>query len=234
MMQKDWPFEWADGQPRFRKLPVITQEITIALTMYTVVALKDAADLLDDPEFARRFTQEDRAPYGLELWPSAIMLAEYIIKMGDGAGRSAIEVGCGLGLVSMIASKMNWKMLATDREEASLKFAAYNAAQNDVRIDEFDTLNWHEPNLKRQFPWVFAADVLYQKEDHEPILICLKMLMALDGVALISDPNRGIADRFISKAESFGFDVEVIPTQCVTPELETKKGRIFKLRRTSG
>lgn len=232
-MQKDWPFEWENGRPRFRKLPVITQKITIASTTYTVVSLKDAADLLDDPDFARSFTEEDRAPYGLELWPSAIMLAEYIVRMGDGAGRSAIELGCGLGLVSMVASKMNWSVLATDREEYSLQFADYIATRNGVCIDEFDTLNWHEPKLSRKFSRVFAADVLYQKEDHEPILKCLDVFLKPDAVALIADPNRSVADRFASLAESHGYDVEVIATQCQLQPDETKKGRIFKLCRAS-
>lgn len=232
-MQQDWPFEWENGRPRFRKLPVITQKITIASTTYTVAALKDAADLLDDPDFARSFTEEDRAPYGLELWPSAIMLAEYIVRMGDGAGRSAIELGCGLGLVSMVASKMNWSVLATDREEYSLQFADYIATQNDVCVDQFETLNWHEPKLNQQFSWVFAADVLYQRVDHEPILKCLDVILNPDGIALISEPNRSVADQFASLAESHGFVVEVIHTQCQLQPDETKKGRIFKLCRAS-
>lgn len=232
-MQKDWPFEWVDGQPSFRNLPVITQEFTVASSTYTIAALKDPADLLDDPEFAQQFTEEDRAPYGLELWPAAIMLADYIVQMGDGAGRSAIEIGCGLGLVSMIASKMNWRMLATDREKYSLQFADYNASQNEVDIHQFETLNWHEPKMNQPFSWVFAADVLYQRVDHEPILKCLGLLMAPNGVAFISDPNRSVADQFSTLAESQGFVVEVIATQCVTQDQETKKGRIFKISRTS-
>ena len=63
MTQHDSPFEWVDGKPFFRNLPVITRDVKVGGHSYTIASLKDAADLLDDEEFARRFTEEDRAPY---------------------------------------------------------------------------------------------------------------------------------------------------------------------------
>lgn len=231
MTLHDSPFEWVDGKPFFRNLPVIIQDVKVGGYSYSMASLKDAADLLDDEEFARRFTEEDRAPYGLELWPSAVMLAEYILQMGKGAGRSALEIGCGLGLVSMVAARAEWKIVATDREPIALQCAAYNARQNDITIDEYQTLNWHKPEFERQFEYVFAADVLYQLVDHVPLLKCIQQFLSPRGIALIADPNRSVADRFESLAESNGFSVEVIPVETVLQNHEKKTGRIFRLQR---
>lgn len=233
MTPHESPFEWVNGKPYFRNLPVIIRDVKVGRDSYSIASLKDAADLLDDEEFARRFTEEDRAPYGLELWPSAVMLAEHVVTMGEGAGRSALEIGCGLGLVSMVAARAGWKIVATDREPIALQCAAYNARQNEIAIDEFQTLNWHNPEFDRQFEYVFAADVLYQLVDHVPLLKCIQKVLAPHGIALIADPNRSVADRFESLAASHGFSVEVIPVEVTDQDHKRKTGRIFRLLRAS-
>lgn len=63
----DNPFEWLSGGPCFHGLPVLHREIDIAGKTFYVAALIDAADLLDLPEFATRFVEDDVAPYGLDL-----------------------------------------------------------------------------------------------------------------------------------------------------------------------
>ena len=60
-----------------------------------VAGVIDAADLLDEPDYAKRFLDDDCAPYGLELWPAAVMLAEYILQNDSNHVGRAIEIGCG-------------------------------------------------------------------------------------------------------------------------------------------
>ena len=222
-------FDWKDGAPFYRGLPVERRVVTVAGQTFNLACLDDAADLLDEPDYAKRFLDEDRAPYGLELWPAAIMLAEYILQNDRSGGGQAIEIGCGLALVSMAASRAGWNVMATDNESTSLRFARYNAAQNDVRIDGYESLDWRNPAKERHFDRVFAADVLYQLVDHEPILCCLKVLLSPDGVALVADPNRGVADRFGAMAESHGFVVEVISAAATGPAGKRVEGRIFRM-----
>lgn len=222
-------FEWKNGAPFYRGLSVERREITIAGESFRIACLQDAADLLDEPDYARRFLDDDCAPYGLELWPAAVMLAEYLLQHETRGGGRAIEIGCGLALVSMAASRVGWRVIATDNEATSLRFARYNAALNDAPIDGYESLDWRNPAKERRFDRVFAADVLYQLVDHEPILHCLKALLSPEGVALVADPNRGVADRFASLAESHGFAVEVISAAATGPAGKPVQGRIFRM-----
>jgi len=202
-----------------------------------VAAMKDAAELLDEPDFGKRFIENDIAPYGVELWPAAIMLAEYLIRHNQAIASSvgtrpvtAIELGCGLGLVAIVAAKIGWRVTASDYESTALAFAGYNARLNAAAVAEWMTLDWHNPPADRRFDVVLGADILYQLVDHGPILRCINRMLAPGGTALIADPNRGVADRFAQTAGEAGFTVDTV--QCASPDIETRArgGRIFRLR----
>jgi predicted nicotinamide N-methyase len=197
---------------------------------FEIAGLKDAADLLDQPDFARRFVEDDVAPYGLELWPASVMLAEHILCGEEGNGKRAIELGCGLGLVAIAAALKGWQVTATDNDPTSLRFAQYNAAVNGADIASFEPLDWHDPPTERCFDRVFGADLLYQATDHAPILRCIHGLLAGGGTALLADPHRGVADGFESKARDQSFDVHLIPTAATIGGRQVR-GRLFLLRR---
>lgn len=145
MASKEPLFNWVGGVAHFRGLRVEHKAVTVAGHTFQIAGLKDAADLLDDPDFAKRFVEEDRAPYGMELWPASQMLADHILLGEDGTNRRAIEVGCGLGLVSIAATIKGWRVLATDHEPTPLRFAKYNANVNHVCIAGYSLLDWHNP-----------------------------------------------------------------------------------------
>ncbi len=224
------PFEMVDGVACFRGLPVERHLLTIAGRDLEVIGVTEPADLLDQPDFARRFIEEDRAPYGLELWPAACMLAEHLSKREE-SGDNALELGCGLGLVSISAALAGWRIIATDNEPASLHFARYNADLNDAPIAGLEMLDWREPPRDRRFDRIVAADVLYQLVDQEPILTCLDAMLSGTGIALVSDPNRSVANGFESLAREHGFSVDVTAASALSHTGKQVAGRIFRLRR---
>ena len=219
------------ARPTFHGLPIERRTLIVAGHAYEILTLKDAADLLDVPEFGRRFLENNVAPYGLELWPGAVMLAEFVAGGEPGAGREAIEIGCGLGLTAIVATRRGWRVTAADNDENALQFAACNAGLNGTGIYRFETLDWNLPPDGKRFDRVFGADVLYQLEDQPRIAACVDRLLSPDGVALFADPNRGVADRFADAARVAGFHVAVIPTIAAISADRTISGRIFRLAR---
>lgn len=215
--------------PTFHGLPIERRRLRFGPDDYEVLVLKDAADLLDIPEFGKRFIEGNVAPYGLELWPGAIMLADFVVRDEPGQGREAIEIGCGLGLLALVATRRGWKVSATDNDENALQFAACNAGLNRIDVHKFEVLDWNFPPPAPVFLRVYGADVLYQLEDHPQILECVRKLLAPGGSAYFADPFRGVADRFPGLAAKSGYNVEVLPGLARTDETRQIKGRIFKL-----
>ncbi|HNQ24896.1 MAG TPA: methyltransferase domain-containing protein [Phycisphaerae bacterium] len=227
-------FEVVDGQERYRGLPVVRTSIALGGHTFQLAVLEDAADLLDHPDYARRFLEDNMAPYGVELWPSAVMLAGHVLAGEPGAGRSALELGCGLGLVAMAATLHGWRVLATDHEETALQFGRYHSELNGIAVAGWERLDWRQPPGGQRFDRIFAADVLYEGVNHAPILQCIAALLAPSGEALIADPRRGVADRFEMLAVEHGFAVEVVPACAAGPNGKDVQGRIFVLRPAGG
>ncbi len=223
-------FDLRDGKPFFRNLPIQRYAVPLRGRTFQIDALTDAADLLDQPDFAKRFIEDDVGPYGLELWDSSIMLAGHLLQAEATDMTVAVELGCGLGLGSIALASFGWQVTASDNEPTALAFARHNAQLNAVNSIKFETLDWHHPPKGRHFDCVLAADVLYQLVDHTPLIDCLRALLSPDGIALIADPKRGVADRFETVARSSGFDVEVFHVEAKKPDGKCTKGRIYRLR----
>ncbi|MEK6798814.1 MAG: methyltransferase domain-containing protein [Planctomycetota bacterium] len=225
-------FTWGEGGAAyFHGVLVDRRYVDIGGHVYEIAALKDAADLLQLWDYGQRFVEKDVAPYGMELWPGAVILATHLSEAEPGRGRSAVDLGCGLGLLAIVATRLGWDVTATDNDDDALRFSRYNAGLNGIQVARFETLDWHRPPEKRRFDRVLGGDVLYQVSDHEPILRCVESLLADNGEALFADPHRGAADRFPTLAENAGFAVEVLSGVAqMTPDRRID-GRIFRLTR---
>jgi len=89
------------------------------------------------------------------LWPSGIMLADvmdtYLLK-----GLRVLEVGCGLGLASLVAHRHGADITASDYHPLAAQFMAQNIKLNKLDPLEFKCINWKtidniaHPRMKRR------------------------------------------------------------------------------------
>ena len=63
MRKHDDLFTWKDGQRFFRGLRAERNTFEIGAHSVDLVQVRDVADLLDEPDFAKQFLEQDRAPY---------------------------------------------------------------------------------------------------------------------------------------------------------------------------
>jgi predicted nicotinamide N-methyase len=162
-----------------------------------------SADALIDEE---GFERHERLPYWAELWPSAIALARYLAQE-DLAGRRIIELGCGVGLPSVVALARGAEVLATDHYGAALDFTTHNARTNVGREPRTGLLDWHAPEVEHlgTSDLVLAADVLYERRSVLALADLVPKLLALGGEALFADPRRKDAPLFVELMEERGF-----------------------------
>jgi predicted nicotinamide N-methyase len=125
----------------------------------------------------------------------------------DLSGKRAIELGCGVGLPSVVARRKGAEVLATDHYEGALDFAAYNALENVGKEIETALLDWREPRLEGlgSFDLVLAADVLYERRNVPLLVDLVPKLLASGGETLLADPRRPGAELFVEELEKKGF-----------------------------
>jgi predicted nicotinamide N-methyase len=178
----------------------------LALTVETPPDL----DALLDRAAAENPQAVDAIPYYAILWPAAQGLARYLWKHRRGLGaKRVIELGCGLGLPSILASKLGAQVTSTDFHPETGEWLRHNAALNNVALD-YRPLDWNA-FLAPQSPHpsaydrVIGSDLVYERR-HIPALVCaIDALCAPGGHAVISDPGRDNLDLFVSAMEKNGW-----------------------------
>ncbi|HXK14053.1 MAG TPA: methyltransferase domain-containing protein [Gaiellaceae bacterium] len=146
--------------------------------------------LLDEEAFAR----DEFLPYWAELWPAANALAA---ALPDVAGLRVVELGCGLGLPSLVAAARGADVTASDWAEDAVALLRENAARNDLVV-RVEVRDWREPWPER-FDVALAADVLYERRNVEPLLDRLRQLAPVAYVGLAGRPYEA---EFLGKAGS--------------------------------
>ena len=157
--------------------------------------------------------QDERLPYWAEVWPSAVALAEHVLRGRTVAeGTRVIEIGCGLGLVGLAAMERDASVLFTDYQEDALAFAELNGLINLGRSPAAVLMDWREPDLDEQFDVILAADVAYEKRFFGPLLRTFQRLLAPGGTVLLAEPNRRIAEGFFELLRRHGLAAEKTDT----------------------
>lgn len=162
-------------------------------------------DLISEADYVK----DERLPYWADLWASAEFLAEEVLTI-PGAGRRAIELGCGLGLVTIAALRSEWRAMATDYYDDAILFAARNAWNAVGREPEIRHVDWSAmPDDLGRFDLVLAADVLYEPRYVGLVSGAIAATLSPGGMALIADPGRIAAEAFLEECRRIGMTTTV-------------------------
>src|SRR4029077_9470883 len=98
-------------------------------------------ELIDEEAFAH----DEFLPYWAELWPAATALAE---SLPDVQGLRVIELGCGLGVPSLVAAARGGHVTATDWAADAVELLRENAERNGLilAVEQWD---WRDPRVDR-------------------------------------------------------------------------------------
>jgi ETFB lysine methyltransferase len=178
------------------------------------------------------FEGDERLPYWADVWPSARALAG-VLRGFDGAGQRMLELGCGVGLVSVTALRAGYAVTATDYYRDAMEVTRLNALRlagdGDARL-QTRHMDWRDlpPDLG-MFDAVCASDVLYEPTYAELVSQVIATALRPSGVACIADPGRAGLAPFREQMRARGLrEVEAL-TVLVPPD-EASGGLVQKAR----
>src|SRR5919109_5127468 len=152
-----------------------------------------------------QFRPDERLPYWADLWPSSLALAKYLWEVVDLQGLEVLELGCGLGLAGIAASRKGGVVTFTDYEADALAFTRYNAYRNRCQRAIVRHLDWHTPTLTHTYALITAADVLYERANFHPLVRLVDRALGPNGHFILAEPNRPIARDFFRLLRDHGF-----------------------------
>lgn len=235
-----------------RGYPIRVRHVTVGQRRYEVVGPGNYDSLIDDPRVAIRFEQDEFLPYWAEFWPACVLLAEEVDRwpkfeaipsQGDGVDNCTsasaaclrenaplvLELGCGLGLASLVALSRGCRVIASDYEDDALAFVLESARRSGLPEPRLEFIDWRRTYPELSLDRIVAAEVLHEQRNLEPIARFIQAHLAPSGVAQIIDGNRCVADTFPSAAADHGLLSTVSPRQSRGFDGRPVAGRLFQL-----
>jgi predicted nicotinamide N-methyase len=177
-----------------KRLDLVEQRVEVGPWELALLRPRQADALIEEQAFER----EEFLPYWAELWASGVGLAQEVVAR-DVRGLRVLELGCGLGVPSLVAALAGADVLATDWSPTAIALLNENARRNDVRLEKAIVAWGHADALVERAPWdlVLAADVLYERRNVDELLA---LLPRLGDEVLLADPGRPHAKMFFERA----------------------------------
>lgn len=183
-----------------RRFVTATVDIDVAGASLSILKPRNSDDLISEADYVR----DERLPYWADVWPSSLILAQRLADEA-GRGRSLLELGCGLGIVTTTAMRAGYEVVASDYYEDALCFTRANAWRNLRREPDTRMIDWRAlPADLGTYDAIVAADVLYEMTYAELVADALAAALAPHGRAVIADPGRVAVDQFIAACEARG------------------------------
>ncbi len=154
------------------------------IELYVVADLEQRLDrnrLLNDDAYV--------PPYWALLWSGSRILADFVGRRGiELRGRTVIEVGCGMGLPSLVAAASGARVMAVDREGSALEFLRASAQRNGFAIEA--VAGSIQEVGDRRFDHVLAAELLYETAEFPALAEALLRLARPGGKLWVADAAR--------------------------------------------
>ena len=128
----------------------LIQQRTLGDKLYVMEAIRSLDEAIDQicevltNEEQKDPFAEDLCPYFGILWPAAEALSIYLNQHSELVkNKSILELGCGLGYPSLVATHLGAKVLATDFHPDVEEYFLRNCQHSNISC-QYMRLNWRE------------------------------------------------------------------------------------------
>ncbi|RYZ75045.1 MAG: methyltransferase domain-containing protein [Lysobacteraceae bacterium] len=164
-------------------------------------------------------------------WPAGRVLAQAMSSF-DVAGKRILELGCGLGLSSLVLAHRGANVVASDHHPLAESFLAYNAGLNDLPAVTYRDLPWAVPDATLgTFDLIIGSDILYERDHAIQVAAMMLRHARPDAELLLTDPGRGNSAPFTRAMATQGYEVSERRSRFDEKDTEPFRGRLLSYRR---
>lgn len=159
-------------------------------------------------KFINRHDVLHEFPLWAKIWQASWVLAGFLAEMPVKTEKKFLEIGAGVGLVSIVAASCGHRITMTERNPDALQFARANAIINACPHLTILELDWNHPQLPDSYDYIVASEVTYKTEDLQPLLRLFKNCLQPDGEVILAGEMRRLSRDFYKELETI-FDIRV-------------------------
>lgn len=143
-------------------------------------------------------------PLWAKVWPSALVLADYMAVQPANTGKKILEIGAGLGIAGLSASMFGHNVTISESDTHAVEFIKANAFINDCREVTVISMDWNCPPTSTQYDQIIGSEVIFRKEDFGPIQKLFKSILKPDGeVILVSEIRKPVIEFYQDMQNSY-------------------------------
>lgn len=140
-----------------------------------------------------------------QIWPAGLVLAE-IMSTQKVSGLRILEIGCGLGIASMIATERGASILATDHHPLASTFMDHNSELNQIGVTEFAQCDWTTSgSVIGLFDLIIGSDLLYEAAHPAQLADFIDRHVNASSAVIMVDGGRKLGGRFDRNMLEHGF-----------------------------
>lgn len=152
---------------------------------------------------------QPRPNHWARVWPTSLAMSRWLLDQPSSSlPREALELGCGMGLVSVTAAHLGLVTHGTDREPLAIALALENAARNGVSGLTTSLLEWSDA-VTTSTPLLLASDVVYEASSPEVLytLAHTAGLLAPGGLLVMAGPTARaeLANTLVDRFRAAGY-----------------------------
>ena len=156
------------------------------------------------PKFLDRFVDQADVfhdfPLWAKIWEASIVLSDHLAAMPVDPERRFLEIGCGMGVVSIVAAAFGHRITITEYNQDALNFARANVHANlsadTAALIQVARLDWNRPQLDGRFDAIVGSEVIYKDMDFEPILKLFQACLKPSGEIILAEGVRKTSVEF--------------------------------------
>ena len=220
------------------------------LTKQQSIAVAGVADLqirslLDRQQYSDPLGVAERAGissaawplFGL-VWPSGAHLAARIAERPVTAGERILEIGCGLGLASLVGHRRGADMTASDCHPLAGAFLTENLRLNGLPDMDYRVGDWAATaapgalQVQGRYGLIIGSDVLYDRDASEALAGFIGRHAHAQSEVWIVDPDRDNRTAFSRRMNELGYtlsDRRIVTA--ATPDSAAYRGRLLVYHR---
>ncbi len=165
------------------------------------------------------------------IWPSSMVLAHHLLTCELGAKR-VLEVGCGIGLSSLLLNSLDIDITATDYHPEAEAFLDRNVLLNQGKPIPFERTDWAEKNdFLGVYDLIIGSDLLYEEQHIELLANFIERHAKRHCTVILVDPGRGRKNKILTKMVSYGFGPSVFKPAHTQYLAKAFKGHILVFER---
>lgn len=140
------------------------------------------------------------------IWPSGEILA-HLMHEYEIENKKILEIGCGIGLASLVLNHRQADITATDYHPEVQNFLNENTKLNGDEEIPFIHTGWADVKNLSKYDLIIGSDLLYERDHVELLSTFIQNCAKQNCEVIIVDPGRGNYSKFNKIMIGLGFSL---------------------------